>query len=99
MSVIICVAMGRILENTRNNEKKIVFTGHFCLQYRKKTLGQQKECQRPAAMQLVAPEAIRSLREQSNQNHEKNTKNNSEIGVIDDVLVARLRCLKIRENE
>ena len=40
-------------------------------------------------MQLVAPQAIRSLREQSYQNHEKNTKNNSEIGVIDDVLVNR----------
>ena len=99
MSVIICVAMRRILENTRNNEKKSFSQGISVYNIEKKTLGQQKECQRPAAMQLVAPQAIRSLHEQLNQNHEKNTKNNSEIGVIDDVLVARLRCLKIRENE
>ena len=88
MSVIICVAMRRILENTRNNEKNC-FHRAFLFTIQKKTLGQQKECQRPAAMQLVAPQAIRSLHEQLNQNHEKNTKNNSEIGVIDDVLVAR----------
>ena len=99
MSVIICVAMRRILENTRNNEKKSFSQGISVYNIEKKTLGQQKECQRPAAMQLVAPQAIRSLHEQLNQNHEKNTKNNSEIGVIDDVLVARLRCLKIRGNE
>ena len=89
MSVIICVAMRRILENTRNNEKKSFSQGISVYNIEKKTLGQQKECQRPAAMQLVAPQAIRSLHEQLNQNHEKNTKNNSEIGVIDDVLVAR----------
>ena len=98
MSVIICVAMWRILENTRNNEKKL-FSQGISVYNIEKTLGQQKECQRPAAMQLVAPQAIRSLHEQLNQNHEKNTKNNSEIGVIDDVLVARLPCQKIRENE
>ena len=98
MSVIICVAMRRILENTRNNEKKS-FSQGISVYNIEKTLGQQKECQRPAAMQLVAPQAIRSLHEQLNQNHEKNTKNNSEIGVIDDVLVARLPCQKIRENE
>ena len=92
MSVIICVAMRRILENTRNNEKKSFSQGISVYNIEKKTLGQQKECQRPAAMQLVAPQAIRSLHEQLNQNHEKNTKNNSEIGVIDDVLVARLPC-------
>ena len=80
-------------------KKKSFSQGISVYNIEKKTLGQQKECQRPAAMQLVAPQAICSLHEQLNQNHEKNTKNNSEIGVIDDVLVARLRCLKIRENE
>ena len=56
-------------------KKKFVFTGHFCLQYRKKTLGQQKECQRPAAMQLVAPQAkflVRTIESKSwKKNYEK----------------------------
>ena len=51
--------------------KKKLFSQGISVYNIEKTLGQQKECQRPAAMQLVAPQAIRSLREQLNQNHEK----------------------------
>ena len=52
-------------------KKKLFSQGISVYNIEKKTLGQQKECQRPAAMQLVAPQAIRSLCEQLNQNHEK----------------------------
>ena len=77
-----------ILENTRNNEKKSFSQGISVYNMKKKTLGQQKECQRPAAMQLVTPQAkflVRTIESKSWKNYF--TKNNSEIVVIDDVLI------------
>ena len=58
-------------QKTQETMKKKLFSQGISVYNIEKTLGQQKECQRPAAMQLVAPQAIRSLREQLNQNHEK----------------------------
>ena len=75
-----------ILENTRNNEKKS-FPQGISVYNMKKTLGQQKECQRPAAMQLVAPQAKFLVRTIESKSWKKITKNNSEIVVIDDVQI------------